>query len=57
MSMRPVGKDILLNKLFYSESASREESQCCISHSGQIDAYFLSHTISFRYLNVSVYDS
>jgi len=41
--MQPVGKYILLYKLFNSESASYERSQCCISRSGQID--ILSHTM------------
>jgi hypothetical protein len=37
--MQPVGKEILLYTLFDSESASREESQRCISRSGQIDTH------------------
>jgi hypothetical protein len=51
MSIQPVGKDILLYKLFDSESANREGSQRCISRTVRL--LFLSHTMP-RCLNVSV---
>ena len=52
VSMQPVGKDILLNKPFYSESASREGSQCCISRSGQIDIFVTHHAQVFKCVGV-----
>ena len=50
--MQPVGKDILLNKLFYSESASHERSQCCISRSSQINIFVTHHAQVFECVGV-----
>ena len=52
MSMQPVGKEILLYTLFDSESASREESQRCISRSGQIDIFVTHHAQVFECVGV-----
>jgi hypothetical protein len=50
--MKPVGKDILLNKPFDSEIASCEGSQRCISRSGQIDIFVTHHAQVFECVGV-----